>query len=61
MSEQLRDLLERAGWTFLQAFLGALILLDNPFSSVALVGAFAAGLSALKTLARVRLKELNNK
>ena len=47
-----RDLLERAGWTFLQAFLASLAVM--PFTDidgfvVVLVASVSAGLSAAKT------------
>lgn len=44
------NLLERAGWTFVQASLGALIIVPNMNWKAAIVGAIGAGLSALKTL-----------
>jgi len=50
-----RDLFERAAWTFLQAFLATLALggfTDWPAARSAVVGAIAAGLSAVKTVLR---------
>lgn len=44
-----KDLLERAVWTFLQGALAVWLLSEEPLSTQALVGAVAAGLSALKT------------
>lgn len=63
-SEQLKDLLGRAAWTFTQAFLGTLVVLApgiwmapnlteaKAASIAAVVGAVGAGLSALKTLVK---------
>ena len=48
---QLKDLLERAAFTFVQAFLPVWALSNFALTKVALIGAVAAGLSALKTLA----------
>lgn len=47
--EKLQDLAIKAGWTFLQAFVACLLLTPEPFTKIALIGAAAAGLSALKT------------
>lgn len=47
------NLITRALWTFLQAFLGALIILpsmDKKALYGAIIGAVGAGLSAVKTL-----------
>jgi hypothetical protein len=49
----LYNLITRALWTFLQAFLGALIILpsmDKKALYGAIIGAVGAGLSAVKTL-----------
>lgn len=47
--KQLRDLLERAAWTFAQAFVAVLLVSDQPFSKQALIAGVAAGISAIKT------------
>ncbi len=56
-----KNIIERALWTFVQGFLGALIL-NVEMDKSAIIGALAAGLSALKTLvmeiAEARLKAL---
>jgi len=47
-----KDLVTRAGWTFLQAFAAVWLLADDPqFDTQALIGAGGAGLSAVKTFA----------
>ncbi len=55
------NLLERAAWTFVQAALGALIIVPEMNWKAAIVGAIGAGLSALKTfvveIAKKRLEE----
>jgi hypothetical protein len=51
MSEATKDLIKRAGWTFIQAFLAVWIVTDAPFTTQAFAGAVGAGLSALKTFA----------
>ena len=48
--KQWLNLAERAAWTFLQAALGALIIVPGIDWKAAIVGAVGAGLSALKTL-----------
>lgn len=44
------NLAERAAWTFIQAALGALIIVPEMNWKAAIVGAVGAGLSAIKTL-----------
>lgn len=44
------NLLERAAWTFAQAFLAVWALSNFQLTRVALIGGVAAGISALKTL-----------
>ncbi len=44
------NLAERAGWTFIQAALGAIIIVPGMSWKAAIVGAIGAGLSAIKTL-----------
>ena len=56
------NLLERALWTFLQAALGALVIVPDINWKAAIVGAVGAGLSALKTLiVDIAKKKLENK
>ena len=45
------DLVERAVWTFVQAFLAYVLLSQGLSTQAVLVGGVGAGLSALKTLA----------
>jgi hypothetical protein len=47
----LNDNVRRAAWTFAQGFLGALLVTDH-LNRAALIGAVAAGLSALKGYAK---------
>lgn len=49
------DLVERAVWTFGQAFIAVLLVTPEPFTKVALVAAAAAGASALKSFAKHQL------
>ena len=51
------DLLSRALWTFGQAAAAVLVMTNEPFSKAALIAAFAAGVSAVKTWAKVTLKK----
>lgn len=50
MSANFRDLLERAIWTFLQTALSVWALTNFELTKTALIGAVAAGISALKTI-----------
>lgn len=52
---KLRDLLERAAWTFLQAGIGAWAAMGFRLDKVALAGIVGAGLSALKTFVKETL------
>ena len=45
----MRNLLERAGWTFAQAFLALFVVGNMGTWKVALVGGVAAALSVVKT------------
>jgi len=47
----MRDMIERAGWTFVQAFLAVFVIGDQGTLKVALIGAVAAALSVVKTYA----------
>ena len=60
------NILERAGWTFVEAFLIALpatisIEMDGAAWKSALLSAACAGLSAVKTFAIELIKSLNEK
>lgn len=52
-----RDWVERAAWTFVQAFLAVVLVADAPLSVELIAGGVGAGLSALKTLVLVWLRE----
>ena len=43
------DAVERAAWTFAQAFVAAWLVFDEPLSTEALMAALGAAFSALKT------------
>lgn len=47
-----KELLERAAWTFAQAFLAVWIVTDQPLSKQAVIAGLAAGISALKTFVK---------
>lgn len=47
--EQLKDLVGRAAWTALQAFVAVWLVSDQPFSKQAVIAGVAASISALKT------------
>ncbi len=49
------NMLERAAWTFAQAFLAVFIISDLASAKTALVAAVAATLSVIKTYARDRV------
>ena len=46
------DVLERAGWTFAQAFLGVFVVADLSSAKGAGVAGLAAGVSVLKTFVK---------
>ncbi len=46
------DVLERAGWTFAQAFLGVFVVADLSSAKGAGVAGLAAAVSVLKTLVK---------
>ena len=52
----MRNLLERAGWTFAQAFLALFVVGDMGTWKVALVGGVAAALSVIKTYTQDRVR-----
>lgn len=45
-----KDILERVIWTFVQAFVGAIVITPNIGWKAMLIPAIAAGLSALKNV-----------
>tara|TARA_R100000963_G_scaffold20393_1_gene14382 strand:- start:91 stop:270 length:180 start_codon:yes stop_codon:yes gene_type:complete len=49
--DSMRNMIERAGWTFVQAFLAVFVIGDQATVEVALIGALAAALSVVKTYA----------
>ena len=49
MSKDMKDLLERALWTFAQTFLAVWAVSNFKFDKTVLIGCAAAGQSALKT------------
>ena len=53
--DNVRDLMERAAWTFAQSFLAVFVIGDMGTLKVALVGGAAAALSVLKTCAKGRV------
>ena len=53
--DNMNDLLERAAWTFAQAFLALFVVGDMGTWKVALVGGVAAALSVIKTYAKERI------
>lgn len=58
MSDELRDLVERAAWTFVQAALAVLVVGDTATYKAALVAGVAAVLSIVKTHAQHRVRRL---
>ena len=53
--DSMKDLFERAGWTFVQAFLALFVIGDMGTWEVALVGGIAAALSVVKSYAKDRI------
>ena len=51
----MNNMLERAAWTFTQAFLAVFVISDLASAKTALVAAVAAALSVIKTYARDRV------
>lgn len=51
----MNNMLERAAWTFAQAFLAVFIISDLASAKTALVAAAAAALSVVKTYAQDRV------
>ena len=61
MSDELKDMLERAFWTFVQAFLGALTIspmvgVDANGLQIAAISGGSAALSVIKTYAMNKVK-----
>lgn len=50
--KQVIDLVERAAWTFAQAFVAVLLVSNEPTSKQALIAGVAAGVSAVKTFVK---------
>ena len=53
--DNMKDLLERAAWTFAQAFLALFVVGDYGTLKVALIGGIAAALSVVKTYAKEKI------
>ena len=53
--DSMMDVTERAGWTFMQAFLAVFVIGDQSTLKVALMAGAAAALSVLKTYAKGRV------
>ena len=53
--DNMNDLLERAAWTFAQAFLALFVIGDMSTLKVALVGGAAAAMSVIKTYAKEKI------
>lgn len=51
------DLLERAAWTFAQAFVAVLLVSNEPTSKQALIAGAAAGISAVKSFVKTTLQD----
>ena len=60
MSEELKDMLERALWTFIEAFIGALTIspmvgVDASALQIAAISGGGAALSVIKTFAKKKI------
>lgn len=53
--DSMKDLIERAGWTFAQAFLALFVMGDYGTLKVALIGGVAAALSVIKSYAKDKI------
>lgn len=53
--DSMKNLIERAGWTFAQAFLALFVMGDYGTLKVALIGGVAAALSVIKSYAKDRI------
>ena len=56
MSEELKDMLERTGWTFIEAFIGALTV--APLVEVVQLAALAGGGAALTVIKTYAKKQI---
>ena len=52
--DSMSNMIERAGWTFVQAFLAVFVVGDEATLKVALIAGVAAALSVAKTFAQER-------
>lgn len=52
--DSMMNMIERAGWTFVQAFLAVFVVGDQGTLKVAVIAGVAAGLSVVKTYAKER-------
>ena len=52
--DSMTNMIERAGWTFVQAFLAVFVIGDQGTLKVALIAGVAAALSVVKTYAQGR-------
>lgn len=60
MSKELKDMLERAAWTFVEAFLSALVIspmagLEASALQIAAIAGGGAALSVIKTFAKKKI------
>ena len=60
MSDELKDMLERAIWTFLESFIGALTIsplvgIDANSLQIAAIAGGGAALSVIKTIAKKKI------
>ena len=53
--DSMKNLIERAGWTFVQAFLALFVMGDYGTLKVALIGGVAAALSVIKSYAKDKI------
>tara|TARA_R110002020_G_scaffold34759_3_gene105594 strand:- start:1082 stop:1261 length:180 start_codon:yes stop_codon:yes gene_type:complete len=53
--DSMKNLIERAGWTFAQAFLALFVMGDYGTLKVALIGGVAAALSVIKSYAKDKI------
>ena len=55
VGDSMKNLIERAGWTFAQAFLALFVMGDYGTLKVALIGGVAAALSVIKSYAKDKI------
>ena len=53
--DSMKNLIDRAGWTFAQAFLALFVMGDYGTLKVALIGGVAAALSVIKSYAKDKI------